>query len=125
MKNDLRIFGSEITRLLCSLAIIFIAFAHTASPSNAMPSQLSAYALPDGTTPDICFNSGNNYDGGSSVKSECEFCRIAGAVLPALSSVTGLHVAFASVKIIAPNGQVTLANSVLLSVRSLRGPPKA
>lgn len=124
MKNNLRIFGSEITRLLCSLAIIFIAFAHTVPSSNAMSSELSAYALPDGTIPDICFNSGDNY-GGHSAKSECEFCRIAGAALPQQTLDLSNHIVFAKTERIAVKAQIFTSCSVLLSVRSLRGPPKA
>lgn len=130
MKNNLRIFGNEITRLLCSLAIIFIAFAHSAPIANAMAnaninsgaSQLTAYTLPDGTVPDFCFNSGEGF-GEHALKTECEFCRIAGEIVPPNLTAAKINIVFINVEIAVPKLKLLNSNSIVLSVRSLRGPP--
>lgn len=64
-------------RILCVMALVFAAFAHTA-PLSAQSGDV-AYALPDGTVPALCLNGGSQHPQ-KAAKDHCEFCRIAGSV---------------------------------------------
>lgn len=123
MRNRLSIIGNEFTRLLCSFAIIIVAFAHTVPNANAALSNLAAYTLPDGSLPDFCFNSGTA-SGEKSAKTECEYCRIAGAALPHPSVNSIQFITFENFETILSKPRLPDTNSIALSVRSLRGPPK-
>ena len=41
-------------RLLCAMLLVVLGFAHRPVSASAMPMDMSAYALPDGTMPTIC-----------------------------------------------------------------------
>lgn len=78
---------SPLIRLVCALALVFVGFAHKVPSLAAAPSptELSAYVLPDGTLPVICF-SGHDEGGGNNGQvygTGCEACLIsAAAMLP-------------------------------------------
>lgn len=120
-------FGGEITRLLCSLAIIVLSLTHSipsanATQNNIVQNNISAYTLPDGTLPDFCLNSGTGL-GEKANNSQCEFCRIAGEIMPQNSSDLIQLVIFKSVEILGANLNLARTNSIVLSTRSPRGPP--
>lgn len=122
MNNKLRDFGGEVIRLFCSLAILLLAITHTVSTSNAAQIEIAAYALPNGSVLDFCLNSGTAF-GDSENNTQCELCRVAGAfVLPNTISVIK-PIAFNSLEISGSEFQFSDANSIVLSARSLRGPP--
>lgn len=115
-------FGGEITRLLCSLAIIVLSLTHSIPSANATKNNISAYTLPDGTLPDFCLNSGTGL-GEKTNNTQCEFCRIAGEIIPQNSSDLIQLVIFKSVEILGSNLNLARTNSIVLSTRSPRGPP--
>lgn len=73
-------------RGLCALALLLAAFAHQpltrAGPPGAVPPDLAAYVLPDGTLPVLCLSGYGDESNGYSRDGACEFCRVAGSVLP-------------------------------------------
>ena len=76
---------SPLIRLVCALALVLVGFSHKVPSFAAAPSptELSAYVLPDGTIPVICF-SGQDEDGGSSCQlygTGCEACLISSAAM--------------------------------------------
>lgn len=80
--------GALLTRILCVLALVCLAFAHRppaigglAGPS-AVQVDLSQYALPDGTLPVLCHPAaGDGHTDHKKVASGCEACRISAALL--------------------------------------------
>ena len=68
------------------VSLLLVSFAHKPVALSAwQPFDLSAYELPDGSLPVICFGTGNGAPGGKAGRAEaCEFCRIAGSIALAL-----------------------------------------
>lgn len=78
-------------RMLCALALVFVAFAH--QPVSAAPAQpdLSAYTLPDGSLPVLCLtDTGGDKDHHSSAwhGNGCEACRLASSVILPMPPMT-------------------------------------
>ncbi len=78
-------------RMLCALALVFVAFAHKpidAAPSNQI--DLAAYTLPDGTVPVLCLPGSNDQDIHKSAwhGTGCEACRLSASVLLPVPPVT-------------------------------------
>lgn len=75
-----------VTRLLCVIALLLAGFTHRIPAPSPQPDvDLSAYAMPDGTLPVICYTPSDTGDGGGTAVffSDCESCRLAAvAILP-------------------------------------------
>ena len=90
IRNDWRL----AVRMLCALALVFVAFAH--QPISASPASdidLAAYTLPDGSVPVLCLD--NKVDQGSHKSAwhgnGCEACRLsASVILPVPPMASGL-----------------------------------
>ena len=82
-------------RMLCALALVFVAFAHQpviAASNNQI--DLAAYTLPDGTVPVLCLpgSDGDTEKGKHHADKDCEACRISASVhLPAPPQVIAIH----------------------------------
>ncbi|WP_416798503.1 hypothetical protein [Ciceribacter azotifigens] len=83
-----------LLHVLCTLALLFVGFAHKppAVLGSPSPQELAAYALPDGSLPDLCLPStdgdGNDHD--TVIGSGCEACIIsASIILPLPTDVAG------------------------------------
>lgn len=82
-------YGRRITgylvRGLCALALVLVAFAHQPAAVSGIPgtrtADLSAYALPDGSPPQLCISGLSDSGETGFVLGPCEFCRIAGTFL--------------------------------------------
>jgi hypothetical protein len=73
---------SVVTRLICALALMMVAFAHQPLAADPVALQFSAYILPDGTLPTLCVTD----NGAQPVKGVvhdhgCDACRVAAAIL--------------------------------------------
>ena len=84
MTNGRRITG-YLVRGLCALALILVAFAHQPAAVSGIPGtravDLSVYALPDGSLPQLCISGLSDSGETGFVLGPCEFCRIAGTFL--------------------------------------------
>lgn len=81
----MRHFLQNVTVVLIALALAFVSFGHRIA--LAKPIDLTAYAMPDGTLPQLCLD---GTDAGKSMadKRPCPACVIAAAVcLPAAMSL--------------------------------------
>ena len=81
-----KLFGLAV-RILCTVALVFAAFAHQPFQRPAEKVDLSAYVLPGGTLPVLCWGGEGRDDGGTREPTHCEFCRLSGSVLPPAPSV--------------------------------------
>lgn len=84
-------------RLFCALALLFVGFAHRpmayAAPSSA---ELSAYALPDGSLPDLCLP-GMDGKGKNQGAEPCYACiLVSGMALPLPAPAIGQPLAATS-----------------------------
>lgn len=70
--------SSLALRLFCAVLLVALGFAHR--PVSAMPRDISAYALPDGSFPTICIPENGDSRTGKDMSQRCEACRVAGAV---------------------------------------------
>lgn len=70
--------SSLALRLLCAVLLVALGFAHR--PASAMPGDIAAYALPDGSFPTICIPENGDSKTGKDMGQRCEACRVAGAV---------------------------------------------
>lgn len=71
-------------RMLCAIALLSVGFAHkvpagVADQTSAF--ELAAFALPDGTMPDICLSDGHTGDQDHSYAGDCEACRLSATIL--------------------------------------------
>ncbi len=90
---------NTVTRLLCVIALLLVGFAHRIPAASPQPdADLSAYALPDGTLPVICYSPPDTGSGTAIFFSDCEFCRLASAaILPTPHNVSAPPCAAADV----------------------------
>jgi|GEM_PF-720730 len=126
-------YGRKITgylvRGLCGLALVLVAFAHQPAAVSGNPGartvDLSAYALPDGSLPQLCISGLGDSGEAGFVLGPCEFCRIAGAfLLPPPTCVPQPVVRAVAVHLTSPHDDCP----VLTGHRPdapLRGPPLA
>ena len=75
-----------MVRVLCTLALLFVGFAHkppVVGQQAISATELAHYVLPDGTMPDLCLSSGHGKDshGGNDEGFGCEACRLSSSVL--------------------------------------------
>jgi hypothetical protein len=68
-----------LVRFACVLALLLVAFAHRPMAFAAVPFDVAAYTLPDGTIPDLCVP--GNAGKGEVHPTGCEFCRLASSVI--------------------------------------------
>lgn len=76
----------HVSGFLCALALLLTAFAHQPVVAQGIDGvDLSAYRLPDGSLPIICYNGPGDKEGGSQMNGpHCPFCTLAKSiVLPA------------------------------------------
>lgn len=71
----------KILPVLCAIALVWASFAHRPIiiSTTSQTVDLSAYVLPDGTIPTICF--GGQGDGKSTSYQGCEYCTLANAII--------------------------------------------
>lgn len=70
-------------RLFCAALLIALGFAHRPMAAPAMPMDMAAYMLPDGTIPALCLPDHDTGKPGKDMAPRCEACRISSAaVLP-------------------------------------------
>ncbi len=80
IRNDWRL----AVRMLCALALVFVAFAH--QPLSASPAKdidLAAYTLPDGSVPVLCLDNEVDHDSHKSAwhGNGCEACRLSASII--------------------------------------------
>ena len=118
-------FAAITARLALALALVLAAFAHrpaSPTPSGMSVWELAQYVLPDGSLPSLCLPGEEHRFGGH----HCEFCLIAGAVLPpdrpgAPSACP--HLIEIGVSRLVPAGPPVCP--ACLATSPLRGPPAA
>lgn len=95
MVGRLNLVEHCMVRVLCTLALLFVGFAHrppVIQPQPIAATELAQYVLPDRTLPDLCLPSegGKAKHGGQDQGPGCEACRLAGSlVLPAPQDLAG------------------------------------
>jgi hypothetical protein len=101
MRRVTMAFEQWAARVLCVIALVFVAFAHQVPVLAEQAEDFSAYLLPDGTLPTLCVKASDE-DGGKDAPNHklhthgCEACRIGTSVmLPFPTDVVGVDVAFA------------------------------
>ena len=96
------------------LAAIFNAYAFHLGPVRGVPSDLSVYALPDGTLPQLCLSGGGEDDSSHDRAKHCDFCRI--IAMPGLpggpSDTLGVPAFATSVAYAAPSSALPVQRSV-------------
>ncbi|UXN65644.1 hypothetical protein N8E89_08640 [Phyllobacterium sp. A18/5-2] len=114
--NDWRL----AVRMLCALALVFVAFAHQPIEAGTGGQiDLAAYTLPDGTVPVLCLPGSGDKDLHTSSwhGTGCEACRLSGSfILPAPASTAGPKV--------QPARSLAIKREAILIARSLY-PPSA
>ena len=75
--------SSLALRLFCAMLLVMLGFAHQPVAASAMPMDMSAFALPDGSLPTICIPPDTDDQTGKDARPRCDACRIASvAALP-------------------------------------------
>lgn len=114
-------------RIICAIALLLVGFAHQ-PPAIAMagtqPLALAAYALPDGTIPDICFSEdGSHGDRHGPELSVCDACIIASSILlPSPADVAGRRLAL-TLAVIEPQQAETVRRRLFPPNAAPRAPP--
>jgi hypothetical protein len=120
LRRDSNLRLLTLVRITCALALLLVAFAHRPVAFAAVPFDVTAYVLPDGTIPDLCVpgNAGN----GEIHATGCEFCRLAsGIILP--EPHTEFWRVLAEGERIAPLAAVDPRPLLAASHHPARGPP--
>lgn len=107
---------------LYTLASLLLVAGHQPRPAKAAP-DLSAFTLPDGTTPVLCTQNGLTDSHGDIDSSNCEACRLTAA--PGLGPVAVPIVPAPShcQAFLAPAAVVVLAGRLAVSAAEARAPP--
>jgi hypothetical protein len=69
-------------RIICVVALVSLSFAHrpvalaSTTADTGLPTDISAFLLPDGTLPILCFSSDRNSEKGNAGSGSCEACRL-------------------------------------------------
>lgn len=85
----------KLVRIICTIALLCIGFAHRAPSVDAAPhpSEIAAYTLPDGSVPVICLSGHTDeadHHGHDGLR-DCDACRISNAIaLPEPVQTAGL-----------------------------------
>ncbi|MCB1471706.1 MAG: hypothetical protein H6878_13465 [Rhodobiaceae bacterium] len=105
------------------LAAVLNPFVFRLAAPSASAVDLAAFALPDGSLPELCLASDFGAQGGKSVHSHCDFCRL--IALPGLpegrSDLLGTRIAFSAVAY-APQVRA-LSRQHRVQAAHARGPP--
>lgn len=120
MTGFARPFARNIMALLLAVALIGLSFGHRMVLED--PVDLSAYAMPDGSLPELCHDGGADH--GTKDQPPCPLCRIIAALdMPPIISLAPVQLAPASV--VWPD--TALADASLYQSRAppARGPPAA
>lgn len=126
--------ASNVTRALCALALVMVGFAHlipqfsqgNGAVNGAGKTDLSLYALPDGSIPFICsaaYPAGADDEPASGLTQDCPACRIISSIVLPVPQ-PGLKVREPYARIIFPEAQepVDVAEPVFQDI-SPRAPP--
>lgn len=124
-----RKLSGYLVRGFCTLALVLVAFAHQPAAVSGIPGErtvdLSAYALPDGSLPQLCIPGLGDSSETGFVLGSCEFCRIAGTfLLPPPACLSQPIVRSVAIDFSAPRDD----NPAMTGHRPgapLRGPPLA
>lgn len=87
-----------LVRTTCAIALLLVAFAHkpvVLDHPRISASELSQYALPDGTLPVLCLTleGGKANHDGHNLGSGCEACRLTASILlPVRTDVAGMPI---------------------------------
>jgi hypothetical protein len=120
--------GQCMVRIICALALLFVAFAHkppvVGGPSIPL-NELAQYTLPDGSLQVLCLPSEDgkvkhdNHDAGSG----CEACRLSASVLlPAPADVSGQLIR-KQIDRVTPTRREAFYRQLFPPNTSPRGPP--
>ncbi len=107
---------------LYALASLLLVAGHQPRPAQAAP-DLSAFTLPDGTTPVLCTQNGLTGGHSDIDNPECEACRLTAApglgpvALPAMPAPSFRQI------VLAPAAGVVLAGRLATSTAEARAPP--
>ncbi|MDZ4310304.1 MAG: hypothetical protein U1A24_07085 [Cypionkella sp.] len=114
-----RPFAQTLMVLLLAVALSVLGFGHRIALH--VPVDLSAYAMPDGTLPELCHDGGGP-EHGAKDQPPCPACRIIAAVeLPAV--ITLPPVQLVPVTVVWPDVALADASSHLPRAPPARGPP--
>ena len=114
-----RQFAQNVLTLLLAVALLTLGFGHRMALQD--PVDLSAYAMPDGTLPDLCHDGGTPAHG-TKDQAPCPACRIIAALeLPAITSLPPVQLT--PIVVVWP--AVALADNTAHPPRAppARGPP--
>jgi len=70
---------SKVISVVCTLSVAFVFLAHQPAPPSSVSPDLSAYTLPDGSTPYICLAGDHSAPDDPAPSLHCEFCRLVSA----------------------------------------------
>ncbi|MES2435274.1 MAG: hypothetical protein V4586_15810 [Pseudomonadota bacterium] len=119
MTSFARQFAQNVMALLLAVALVALGFGHRMALHD--PVDLSAYAMPDGTLPELCHD-GGTADHGAKDQAPCPACRIIAAVeLPQL--ITLPPVELVPVTVVWPDLALADASTHQPSAPPARGPP--
>lgn len=119
MTQFVRQFTQNVMLLLLAVALGVLGFGHRIAPH--VPVDLSAYAMPDGTLPELCHD-GAPADHGQEDQAPCPACRIIAALaLPQPLALPAIHLE--PVSVVWP--RTALADTAAHQPRAppARGPP--
>lgn len=83
-------------RLFCAALVVALGFAHRPMAAPAVPMEMAAYMLPDGTLPILCLPEHQHDPSGKDMGPRCEACRISAAILLPAAPCDAIAVAPAS-----------------------------
>ncbi|GLS85529.1 hypothetical protein GCM10010873_05020 [Cypionkella aquatica] len=119
MHRFARQFALNVMALLLAVALTTLGFGHRMVLQD--PVDLSAYAMPDGTLPELCHDSGMG-DHSSKDQAPCPLCRIIAAFeIPASTGVPAVHLV--AVAQVWPQLAVADASAYPPATPPARGPP--
>ena len=112
-------FSQTLMALLLAVALGVLGFGHRIAPH--VPVDLSAYAMPDGTLPELCHD-GGAADHGAKDQPPCPACRIIAAVeMPPV--ITLPPVQLVPVAVVWPDVALADASAHPPRAPPARGPP--
>ncbi|MFK7903126.1 MAG: DUF2946 family protein [Nitratireductor sp.] len=130
MRQNLSIIGNEVTRLLCSFAIILVSLIHvspaTSKASFNVETGIVSYEAANGAIVEICSQNGdiddNNHHNNQHAP-HCEFCQLTACFSLAPSGVDVVAVQFNSITTLFFKAAYVLPKATKLSPNAVRGPP--
>ena len=114
-----RQFTQIVLELLLAVALAGLGFGHRMALHD--PVDLSAYAMPDGTLPELCHD-GGTLDHGQKDQAPCPACRIIAAVeLPAVLTLPSVQLE--PVAVVWPDVALADVSTHMQRAPPARGPP--